>query len=115
MEDAKDPANEMTEQFTSFRLNFVAVRDFFTHADASAIQAFNTMIDQIPPERKALFGIGKVDSVSKAILNVEQKVKEVGDKIMTHNEALHDGTRKEIQFGFSNQLQQFSMTAKEIS
>ena len=34
---------------------------------------------------------------------------------MTHNEALHDGTRKEIQFGFSNQLQQFSMTAKEIS
>ena len=82
----------MTEHFSSYKIDFVAVFNFFIHADGPAISSFNKMIETLPQERRALFGIGKLDPVSSAILKVTQSVKEVGDKIMTHNEALHDGT-----------------------
>ena len=53
-------------------------------------------MEVIPQERKALFGMGEVGSMAKALVNVEKRVYEVGDKIMTHNQALHEGTRREI-------------------
>ena len=33
---------------------------------------------------------------------------------MTHSEEQHERTRKEIHFGFANQLVAFSLTAKEL-
>ena len=33
---------------------------------------------------------------------------------MTHSEQQHERTRKEIQFGFANQLVAFELTAKEL-
>jgi len=34
---------------------------------------------------------------------------------MTHNEALHEGTRNEIYLGFANQLHSMSLSAKEMT
>ena len=96
MEEGKSEDSSKDVRLAPFKLNFAMVKDFFENADGPAIQAFNSLLETVPSERKALFGIGKIDTVANALLRVEQRVAEVGDKIMTHNEALHDGTRKEI-------------------
>ena len=59
--------------------------------------------------------MGDVLSVPNALLSVEQKVLESADKIMSHNEELHHGTRKELQLGFANQLHTMTLSAKEMT
>lgn len=52
--------------------------------------------------------------MTKELIRLQQKIKDMGDKVMIHNVALHEETRKEIQVGFTNQIHQFSLNAKEL-